>query len=142
MDHIVKKRIRIQAKPEKVWRALTDPAITKKYFFNCGVYSDWKPGSSIKFKGRVFLIKKIELDGKILDVVPNKLLRYSLRNDSDKTGGSFSMITDELMYEDGLTILTITDDVGYGKGAEQRYKRSVKGWDKILKGLKKIVEEN
>src|ERR1043165_4356167 len=142
MDHIVKKRIRLRAKPDKVWRALTDPNITKKYFFNCGVYSDWKPGSSIKFKGRVFLIKKIELEGNILDVEPNKLLRYSLRNQSDKMGGSVSTVTDELFYEDGLTILTITDDVGSGEGAEKRYKRSLKGWDKILTGLKKIVEEN
>jgi uncharacterized protein YndB with AHSA1/START domain len=132
MDHIVKKRIRL--------RALTDPNITKKYFFNCGVYSDWKPGSRISFKGRLFLIKKIELDGMILEVKPNELLKYSLRNQGDRTGNSFSEVTDELMYDDGITILTVTDNVGEGKGAETRYKRSRKAWDKVLKGLKKVVE--
>src|ERR1043165_9068244 len=101
MDHIVKKRIRLRAKPDKVWRALTDPNVTKKYFFNCGVYSDWKPGSKIAFKGTIFLIKKIELDGIILEVQPNKLLRYSLRNGSDKAGNSYSTVTDELVYDDG-----------------------------------------
>ena len=140
MDHIVKKRIRLKAKPEKVWRALTDPNITKKYFFNCGVYSDWKPGSRISFKGRLFLIKKIEMDGMILEVQPNRLLRYSLRNQNDKAGNSFSEVTDELIYDDGITILTITDDVGEGKGVETRYKRSLKAWNKVLKGLKKVVE--
>jgi uncharacterized protein YndB with AHSA1/START domain len=142
MEHIVKKRIRIRAKPDKVWRALTDPEITKKYFYNCGVYSDWKPGSNIQFKGRMFLIKKIEMNGKILDVEPNKLLRYSLRNEGEHVHNSFSVVTDEMYYEDGLTVLTITDDVGSGKGAEKRYQRSLKGWDKILKGLKKVVEND
>jgi hypothetical protein len=38
------------------------------------------------------------------------------------------------------TILSITDDVGQGEGAEKRYSRSLKGWDKVLKGLKELVE--
>lgn len=141
-DFVVRKTIRLKAKPAAVWNALTNPEKTKQYFFNCEVYSDWEAGSTIRFTGRLFLIKKIEMKGQILEIVPNKLLKYSLENEEDEVDpDSFSIVTDELTYENGETILSITDDVGQGKGAQERYERSVKGWDKILEGLKEVVEE-
>ncbi|GAB3321189.1 hypothetical protein GCM10027299_15320 [Larkinella ripae] len=39
-------------------------------------------------------------------------------------------------------MLSITDDVGPEKGAEDRFKRSEKGWDEILKSSKTVVEAN
>lgn len=136
-EYIVKKKITIDAEPLSVWDALTNPEKTKKYFFNCEVHSKWKPGSSITFKGRMFFIFKIEMKGEILKVENGKLLQYTLKNSgSDST----STVTDVLTFENGKTILSITDDVGAAEGAEKRYKRSVIGWDKILKGLKKLVE--
>jgi uncharacterized protein YndB with AHSA1/START domain len=137
---IVKKVISIKATPSKVWDALTNPEKTKKYFFNCKVFSDWKVGSPITFIGRMFLIKKIELKGKILRVEPQKLLKYALVNGSGDTH-SVSTVTDKLSYQNGRTIVSITDDVGQGEGAEKRYERSLKGWDKVLRGLKELVEE-
>ncbi len=141
MEYIVKKSITINAKPAKVWSALTDPEKTKKYFFHSKVFSDWKEGSSITFKGKIFLIKSIEMNGKIIAIEPNKFLKYTLKNGSDETSKSFSTVTDTLTFADGKTTLSITDDVGQGDGAEKRFKRSEKGWDKVLKGLKKVVEE-
>jgi uncharacterized protein YndB with AHSA1/START domain len=138
---VVRKKINLKATPEQVWDALTKPELTKQFFYKCEVFSDWKPGSAISFK-RKFLWMNFELKGKILEIVPGKLLRYTLTN--SKSGGNdpanFSTVTDELTYQDGLTTLSITDDVGAAKGAEKRYKRSLKGWDKILEGLKGLVE--
>ena len=138
-NFIVRKKININATPGEVWDALTNPEKTKKYFFNCEVFSDWKEGSTITFKGTLFLIKKIEMNGKILKIQPGKLLQYSLANE-DSPGSS--TVTDELTFENGITTLSITDDVGQGEGAEQRYERSEKGWDKVLKGLKDLVEDD
>ena len=138
-SYTVKKSVTIKAKPSQVWDALTNPERTKNYFFNCKVYSDWKPGSDIIFKGRIFLIKKIELKGKILKVEPNKLLQYSLKH-RDESGES--LVTDELTYQKDETTVSITDNVGGGEGAENRFRRSQKGWDKILAGLKKEVEKS
>ncbi|WP_460965597.1 SRPBCC family protein [Spirosoma litoris] len=137
-EFVVRKTISLKAEPSEVWNALTNPEKTKQYFFNCEVFSDWEVGSTILFTGRLFLIKKIELKGQIVQFEPNKLLKYTLQNEDDPD--NFSTVTDELIYEDGETILSITDDVGQGKGAEDRYKRSEKGWDSILKGLKEVVE--
>jgi len=138
-SYTVKKSVTIKAKPSQVWDALTNPERTKNYFFNCKVYSDWKPGSDIIFKGRIFLIKKIELKGKILKVELNKLLQYSLKH-RDESGES--LVTDELTYQKDETTVSITDNVGGGEGAENRFRRSQKGWDKILAGLKKEVEKS
>ncbi len=140
MDHVVKKTIRIQSEPARVWDALTNPEKTKKYFFHTKVFSDWKVGSPISFKGRIFLVKKIELSGKILALEPGKLLKYNLKNTSDKIG-SVSTVTDVLTYADGVTTLSVTDDVGRSEGAKERFVRSDKAWDKVLQGLKKLVEK-
>jgi uncharacterized protein YndB with AHSA1/START domain len=141
-EFVVRKNVRIKAAPAVVWDALTNPEKTKHYFFNCEVFSDWEVGSTILFTGRMFLIKKVEFKGQILKIEPERLLKYTLTNEEDDIdSSSFSTVTDELTYENGETILSITDDVGEGKGAEDRVKRSEKGWDKILKGLKEVVEK-
>jgi len=139
-DYVVKKNTIINAPLEAVWDALTNPEKTKEYFFHCKVFSDWKVGSPITFKGHMFLIIPIKMSGEIKKITPKKLLEYTLSNGKDAK--STSTVTDELTFADGKTTVHITDDVGQGDGAEKRYKRSVKGWDKVLKGLKEFVEEN
>lgn len=138
--YIVHQQVKLNAPVDVVWDALTNPEKTKEYFFNARVISQWKEGSPITFKGRMFWIIPFEMKGKIVKAVPGKLLKYTLKNGKGKDAGQ-STVTDELRYENGHTILTITDDVGSGDGAEKRYHRSVKGWQKVLKGLKKLVEK-
>lgn len=140
-QHIVKKSIAINAEPYAVWDALTNPEKTKEYFFNCKVHSDWAVGSPITFKGTMFWVMKIEMHGTILAIEPQKLLKYNLKNRDKGEGQSTSTVTDELTYKNGVTVLSITDDVGVGKGAKKRFEKSQKGWDKILTGLKKFVEK-
>lgn len=140
-DLIVEKHIAINANPEKVRDALTNPEKTKKYFFNCKVISSWEIWSPITFKWRIFLIKKIEMKGKIVDIERGKMLKYSLKNASDESMTT-STVCDTLSFSNGITTVSITDNVWSGEGANTRYKRSQKGWDKILKGLKDVVENN
>lgn len=140
MGHfVVNKYVRIKADPSTVWDALTNPSKTQKYFFNCKVYSNWKQGDTITFKGRMFFFIPIVMKGVIQQVIPGKLLKYTLKNGKGENG-SVSTVTDVLSYENGDTIVSITDDVGDGDGAEKRFSRSQKGWDKILSGLKNFVE--
>ena len=141
-QHIVRRHINIDASPTEVWSALTDPAKTREYFFHCAVNSDWEVGSSISFRGRVFLLKKIELTGTILDIEPGRFLKYTLHNDDDYREPSFSTITISLATGNDGVKVSVTDDVGKGPGSEDRYERSALGWEKVLKGLKELVEEN
>src|SRR6478736_5366538 len=128
-NYIVKQSVAIKAQPSQVWDALTNPEKTKKYFFHCEISSQWKKGSDITFKGKLFLVFPIEMRGKIEDIQKEKLLKYTLSNGKSKT---HSTVTDELSYSNGITTLSISDDVGQGEGAEKRYKKSVKGWEKVL----------
>lgn len=140
MELVVRKSIQINAQPAEVWDALTDPDKTRKYFFGAKVISDWKAGGKITFKGRLFFIIKFELSGNILAIEPEKILTYTLKNASDKENWSFSTVNIELSFADGATTITVSDDVGAGKGSARRFARSEKGWKKVLKGLKKLVE--
>ena len=136
----VHQTVELNANAMTVWDALTNPEKTKEYFFGCRVFSDWKPGSSITFKGRMFWIIPIEMHGKIIEAQPGKLLKYELKNGKG-INASTSLVTDKLSTKNGKTTLTITDNVGVGEGAEKRYHRSVKGWNKVLSGLKKFINE-
>ena len=80
------------------------------------------------------------MKGEIIKATPGKLLKYTLKNGKGKSATT-STVTDELTYIDGKTTLSVTDDVGSGEGAEKRYHKSVKGWDKVLSGLKKLIVE-
>src|ERR671930_1083823 len=40
--------IYIKTTPERLWEAITDPDMRRKYTFGVRVESDWKPGSSYK----------------------------------------------------------------------------------------------
>ena len=61
----------------EVWEALTNPILVKRWQFGSDLLTDWKTGSEIRFRteweGQVF-----EQWGKVLEFVPNKLIRYSL----------------------------------------------------------------
>jgi uncharacterized protein YndB with AHSA1/START domain len=136
-EFIVKKNVTMRALPSEVWEALTNPEKTKKYFFNCEVNSDWRAGAEIKFRGRLFFFKKIEMSGVIEKIEAGKLLQYTLKN----RGGGHSRVIERITYENGMTTLTVSDDVGNSPGAEKRLRMSQKGWDKVLEGLKEMVEK-
>ena len=91
----------------------------------------------------MFLIIPFTMEGKIIKIEPGKLLQYTLKNGkAEDNSAGFSTVTDELTFVNGETIVTVKDDVGAGKDVAKRYNRSQKGWDKILAGLKKTVEED
>lgn len=135
---VVKKNIKIKASPTAVWRALTCPERTKKYFLRCSVFSDWQKGSDIQFKGKTFFSKSIEFNGKILQIEPEIMLKYTLKNENSN---HISTVTDQLTYKNGYTTISITDDLGQGTEAKKQVRRSVKTWKKVLKGLKEVVEK-
>jgi uncharacterized protein YndB with AHSA1/START domain len=136
-QYVVHREVRIKAEPQRVWKALTDPEQTQKYFFHCRVRSNWQVGGDISFKGRMFYIIPVEMHGRIEAIEPGRLLKYTLHN---RGSSSQSTVTDTLNYQDGETVLSISDDVGDGEGAQKRFERSKKGWDKVLNGLKHYLE--
>src|SRR5437016_2832457 len=73
---IAKAETVIDATVEKVWNALVNPALIKRYMFGATIISDWKEGSKIIWKGE-WEGKPFEDKGVILAFQPKKKLRYS-----------------------------------------------------------------
>ena len=49
--HVAVAETEVNAKPDEVWSALTDPDAIEQYMFGSRVETDWKEGSPIVWKG-------------------------------------------------------------------------------------------
>ena len=72
-----KSTILINATKQKVWDALTKPELVKKWQYGSDLLTDWKVGREIRFRVE-WENKVFEQWGKILEVIPNELIKYSL----------------------------------------------------------------
>ena len=132
--------ITINAAPGKVWEALTTPEIIKQYFFGTDTVSDWKAGSPIFFRGE-WQGKKYEDKGTILNIVPNRLFKYSywssMSGIEDKPE-NYANVTYDLAGNNNSTTLTITQD---NVANEKSKEHSEQNWSKVLADLKKLLEK-
>jgi len=140
---VVSESIDVNAEPSKVWDALTDPAIIKKYLFGTETITDWIVGSEIIFQGvygenneRSYRDK-----GVILENIPYKKLSYSYWSGfsglEDKPE-NYSVVTYGLQdNEDKTTTFTWTQK---GYASEENYQHSLAGMKEFLKQIKEIIE--
>ena len=148
MELLVKNNITINAAPSKVWDVLTNPEQTKKYMFGCETVSDWKPGSTLEWKGIYEGKEMVFVKGKIADIKPGKFLAYTTIDPNNAAmedkPENYLTVTYDLKEENGQTILTVTQG-DYNKVAdgEKRYKEASnngEGWNPILVEIKKVAE--
>jgi uncharacterized protein YndB with AHSA1/START domain len=126
----------IASTPEQVWRALTDPTVTEKYWYGFRVAADGKPGehmTAIDPAG-----KEVHRD-LILESDPPRRLRYAWRPLYDEFKHERpSRVTIEITPLKDHVRLTVTHDdfeegsVVYGKITE--------GWPSVLSSLKSYLE--
>ena len=140
-NNIAKAETTINASADKVWSALTDPEMIRKYMFGTNVNSEWKEGSKITWKGE-WEGKQYEDKGKILIMEPKKKLQYShfsrLSGVAD-VPENYHIVTIDLKEEDGKTSVNLTQD----NNADEKTKEdSEKNWKMMLASLKKLLEEN
>ena len=128
--------IYIKTTPERLWEAITNPAMRRKYNFGAGVESDWTPGS--RYQGVSPLAPAAIWEGENMEVDPPRRLVQSFRalwGDDVKAEGT-SRVTWEIEPIADSCRLTVTHD-GLREGAnEQLYG----GWPMILSGLKTLLE--
>jgi uncharacterized protein YndB with AHSA1/START domain len=139
-NNIAKAETTINVSADKVWNALTDPGMIKKYMFGTTVISDWKEGTKIIWKGE-WEGKHYEDKGKILLFEPKKSLQYShfspLSGLSDSPE-NYHIVTIDLEEKDKQTFITLTQT----NNADEKTKdHSEKNWKMMLASLKKLLEE-
>src|ERR1700742_720159 len=145
---IVTSTITIQAPATKVWDALTNPEMTKKYMFGCEALSDWKVGSPLLWKGNFNGVEVVAVKGIILEIEPGKFLAYTAIDPNNPAipdlPENYLTVTCQLTEQSGQTLLTVSQG-DYSKVAdgENRYQHTVSGggWDPILVQIKALVEK-
>jgi uncharacterized protein YndB with AHSA1/START domain len=130
----------IDAPAERVWEALTNPEIIKKYFFGTNTITDWKVGGPIRFTGE-FQGTRYEDKGTILSFDPCSLIRYqywsSMSGTEDKPE-NYLTITYNLRQEGNQTRLQISQENIRDEKAKEH---SEENWRMVLANLKRVVED-
>jgi uncharacterized protein YndB with AHSA1/START domain len=139
-DFPAKAEIVIKAPVSKVWDALTQPEIIKKYLFGTTVETDWKEGSPIFWKGE-WEGKTYEDKGTILKVIPQKFLQttyWSGMSGLPDLPENYKKVTYELTTENGNTKLTVIQD---NNANEEVKNHSEQNWKMVFETLKELLEK-
>ena len=126
--------IYIKTTPERLWHAITDTEMRRKYTFGAVVTSDWTPGSRYEGRGGGQPI----LEGENLEVDPPRRLVQSFRalwGEDVKSEGT-SRVTWEIVPVGDSCLLKVTHDQMREGANNQIYG----GWPMILSGLKTLLE--
>jgi uncharacterized protein YndB with AHSA1/START domain/DNA-binding transcriptional ArsR family regulator len=126
--------IYIKTTPERLWEAITDPAIRAKYNFGAGARSEWTVGSRVELAAGELLLG----EGDVLEVdPPRKLVHTMLAHFSPEAEAEgSSRVTWEIEPVGDSCRLTVVHDQMRDGACEQLYG----GWPMILSGLKTWLE--
>jgi len=136
---IAETSISIDASTEQVWKALTTPALIKKYLFGTDVSSDWKEGSIIAYTGE-YQGKKYHDKGVIKKADPGKILQstyWSSMGGKEDNTENYNLVTYRLSKDGDKTILTLTQD---NIATEKEKEHSTENWKIVLEKLKEVAE--
>ena len=140
-DLSVRKTVKINVNASKVWDAITNPKMIKKYLFGTQVITSWKIDSEIIFQGN-WEGKKFRDKGIIKKMEIEKLFQYtywSVFSGLEDKEENYSLVTFELSGDDKITKLTVSQK-GFANKSSQEH--SDKGWSIVLKKIKEILEES
>jgi len=127
----------IRATPEKVFEAITQPEVARRYWGHENV-SDWQPGSRWEHV-RADAQRTVQLVGQVVEVDPPTRLVITWANASQADDpASHSRVSFDIAPYDGMVRLTVTHDEleagsGMAKGIQQ-------GWPIVLSSLKSLLE--
>ena len=131
---VINKSIHLYTDPAKVWQALTNPTLTKQYFFSCEVISDWQIGSPIIYREE----HTIHVKGTITRIKPGEFLEYTyLAEGLSDIPTNYSRVSWELSSENGGTDLTVIQGTFQD---QKKHDQSEMGWEYVLKGLKALLQ--
>jgi uncharacterized protein YndB with AHSA1/START domain len=131
--------IDIAATPDRVWRALTDPAQIKEYMMGAEVDTDWQVGSPIAWRGE-FNGKRYEDRGEVVEFSPTRRLVVThfspLSGDEDRPENYHHVAYELTDVADGTHVALRQD----GNASDEEAEHSARTWTMMLEGLKKVVE--
>jgi uncharacterized protein YndB with AHSA1/START domain len=124
----------IKTTPERLWEAITDGGMRRRYNFGVGVESEWTPGSPFESSAGSIQIA----EGENLEVEPPRRLVQSfnaLWSDAVKGEGTSRVTWEIEPVGDSCRLTVIHDELRDGANDEL-----YGGWPMILSGLKTLLE--
>jgi uncharacterized protein YndB with AHSA1/START domain len=126
----------IDADRDRVWQALTDPALTQRYFMGLRVESDWRPAAPISYHPPAGP-PGAGLTGEVVHVEPGRTVTYSLFDTGDLDLGVTCWLSWELdAAGPGLCRVQLTCDDLDPDGDPERDD----AWCRLLSRLKTVLE--
>jgi uncharacterized protein YndB with AHSA1/START domain/DNA-binding transcriptional ArsR family regulator len=126
----------IRTTPQKLWQALTDGEVTKRYFFGEAVHSDWKAGSEWHSTGPE---GNRDVEGKVIESDPPRRLVMTWRALYDPDLSSeLSRVTYFIEKRGDVCKLAVTHELADAPKTAQHVSKD--GWTLILSTLKTLLE--
>jgi uncharacterized protein YndB with AHSA1/START domain len=136
---VVESSITINATPAQVWKALTTPALIKKYLMGSEVSTDWKEGSPIEYRGQ-YNGKAYHDKGVITRLEPHKIFQstyWSSMGGKEDKPENYNLVTYELAAGGGQTEVKHTQDNVH---SEEEQAHLAENWAAVLQQLKAVAE--
>ena len=128
----------IAAPVEKVWKALTDSAMIRDYFFGVEASGEWKPGNTITYNGE-WQGKPYHGKAQVLEVVPFKKLKHTYWSDlsgSKDRPENHHIITYDLTRDGDFTQINLTEE---NLDSEEMKQQSAGLWEKVFENMDKLL---
>jgi uncharacterized protein YndB with AHSA1/START domain len=129
--------IYIRTTPEKLWQAITDPQMTKQYFYGSAIETSLRPGTPLH---RVRDDGSNMLEGEVIEVDPPRKLVHTfiVKEPNPADQDPPSKVTWEITPMGEVCKLTLTHE--HYRGESVTYKGTLTGWNPVLSGLKTLLE--
>lgn len=126
----------IHSTPEKVWNALIDPEMTRRYWWNHHNASDWEVGS--KWEHRDLNSKRVDIVGKVIESDPPRKLvvTWAMPANEDNPEKTSRVTYNIEAIPDGTVRLTVTHE----ELDKEMFDSVSFGWPAVVSALKTLLE--
>jgi uncharacterized protein YndB with AHSA1/START domain len=140
--HIARAEVIVDAKPNAIWDALTDPEQVRSWMVGTTVTTDWQVGSPITWQGEMNG-KPYEDKGEVLEAeAPNRLsmTHYSPLMGQEDRPENYHTVTYTLTpTRDGRTTVALEQD---GNESAEQAEQFSQNWQGMLESLRQTVEKS
>lgn len=127
----------IRTTPEKLWKALIDPDVTRRYWAETWQESEWSKGAAWRI---MIPDGRVGDSGEVLEIDPPRRLVLSWRNEfmPELRSEGHSRVSYDLEPEGTLVKLTLTQEIDLPES--KLLAQMSQGWPMLLASLKSLLE--